>query len=142
MKNVAFLVGKDTERGSVWMKKAVAENLAWQQEMNKVTNRHGETQPSNAGEDGVAKTEAGYTWTQDGDEVEVVVKNCENKRKVSCSFKTGGLKVSYDGKERVSIDLYSKVDVDGCTWTVSGGGDLVVTLEKLDGGISWPRISR
>ena len=140
MRNVDFEVGKDTGGGSEWMKRAVGENLAWQQEMNKVTNRGGETQPSNDGEDGKAKSEEGYDWTQDGEEVEIIVEGCGDKKKVKAQFKPDNIKVVYDGEVKVDLKLYAKVDVDGCTWTISGG-KLVVTLEKMDAGASWTRIT-
>lgn len=44
MTNVDFVVGTDTDRGAEWMKRAIAENLAWQQEMNKIQGKS-ETQP-------------------------------------------------------------------------------------------------
>ncbi|GMH67638.1 hypothetical protein TL16_g04730 [Triparma laevis f. inornata] len=71
MSNVNFKVGEDTDPGSTWMRRAVQENVDWQQEMNKVTNRTGELQPMKDGEGGVAKDEEGYSWTQDSEEVEV-----------------------------------------------------------------------
>ncbi|GMI47223.1 hypothetical protein TrCOL_g5678 [Triparma columacea] len=138
MKNVPFEVGKDTAGGAEWMLKAVGENLSWQQEMNRVTNRGGETQPSNDGEDGKSKVEKGYEWTQDGEEVEVVVDSCPDKKLVKCSFRNDSLKVVYGGEEKVNLKLYAKVDVDGCTWTISGG-KLVITMEKLEPS-SWVRI--
>ncbi len=54
------------------------------------------------------------------------------------SFLPQSLLVRYDGEERLRLALYGKLDVDGSTWT-KDGDTLVLTLQKLDAGISWPR---
>mmetsp|Transcript_14046 Transcript_14046/g.28838 ORF Transcript_14046/g.28838 Transcript_14046/m.28838 type:complete len:420 (-) Transcript_14046:63-1322(-) len=141
MRNVGFEVGRDTDGGAEWMLRAVGENLAWQQEMNRVTNRGGETQKGNDGEDGVSKSEDGYSWTQDNDEVEVVVEDCNDKKLVKCTFRSNSLKVVIGGDVKVDLELFQKIDVDGCTWTVQEGR-LVIQMEKMDPGISWTRITK
>ena len=40
----------------------------------------------------------------------------------------------------VEIELYASIDTDGCTWTLEGKS-LILTCEKQDGGVSWPRIT-
>mgnify|MGYP005857209465 CR=1 FL=1 len=61
--NIDFAAGKDTDSNAAWMQRAVAENFAWQQELNKVTNKN-KTAPI-SGTDGKAAKEEQFTWTQD-----------------------------------------------------------------------------
>ena len=80
MQNGNFIAGIDTDSNTAtWMKRAVSENLTWQQEMNRikgVSNGSVEaTQPSMIGTDGIAAREESYkyTWTQDDDEIKITV---------------------------------------------------------------------
>lgn len=149
MKNVAFVAGIDTDRGAVWMQRAVSENVAWQQEMNQVTGRMGQTQPAAIGTEGNAAVEEQFEWTQDDDELEIVVvlkhdddddsAGVWDKKALKVSFLARSIKVQYKGEAKLSIALYGAVDVDGCTWTIDGK-KLVITCEKANSGESWPRI--
>ncbi len=124
------------------MKRAVSENLAWQQEMNKVTGKDGETQPTAAGTEGKVAQESDFSWTQDEEEIEIGVEFDEDidKKAVKISFFPKSVLVTYKGEEALNLKLYDKVDVDGCTWTLDGKTCLVLTLEKVKGGVMWPRI--
>jgi hypothetical protein len=140
--NLDFLMDVDTDRGAEWMRRAVSENLEYQQAMNQITGNKN-SQPAKAGEDGNVVEEMYYSWTQTDDEIEIVFKfedDCD-KKKFNVKFMPQSVKVMYDGKQAHAITLYSKVDCDGCTWTVDGKRKLVVTFEKADAGVSWPRIS-
>jgi hypothetical protein len=143
--NVDFVAGVDTDRSAEWMQRAVSENLAWQQEMNKVTGRTGETQPAHAGTDGNVAAEDLFNWTQDDDEVELSVpfesssSLAIDKNKVKVTFLPRAVKVKYAGEEKLSIQLHGGIDVDGSTWTIDGT-NLVITCEKADAGEIWPRI--
>ena len=141
LKNVAFEAGIDTDSGAEWILRAVSENLAWQQELNKVTNKSSsERQPSAVGTEGKAAEEANFTWTQDEEEIELVVPLKEvNKKLIKVSFLNRSIKVKYNTDELVAVNLYSGIDVDGCTWTIDGS-NLVITCEKAD-GVVWPRIT-
>eukprot|EP00980_Cylindrotheca_fusiformis_P028919 scaffold22677_cov139-Cylindrotheca_fusiformis.AAC.3 len=138
IQNIGF-EAKDTDRGAEWMQRATAENLAWQQEVNKVTNRK-ETQPAAIGTEGNAAVEVNFSWTQDEEEIEITVPLSDiDKSMVQVSFLSRKVVVEYNKQELVSIDLYSGVDVDGCTWTIDGS-NIVITCEKAGGGSMWPRI--
>ena len=63
-----------------------------------------------------------------------------NKNKVKVLFRPKTVELKYDGKQVDKLDLYSKVDVDGCTWTLDKRM-VVVTFEKMDAGVAWPRIT-
>lgn len=145
MTNVNFVVGEDTDRGATWMQRAVAENLAWQQEMNKVTGQTGRTQPGQAGTDGKAAVEDSFEWTQDDDELEITIPNLAgdsvslNKNSVKVVFLPRLIKIQYNGEEKIVLALYGTIDVDGCTWTIEGT-KVVITCEKADSGQMWPRI--
>jgi hypothetical protein len=138
LQNVGF-ESKDTDRGSEWMQRATFENLTWQQALNKVTNKE-ERQPDTIGTEGKAAAEANFSWTQDEEEIELVVPLSEvNKKLVQISFLNRSINVKYNKEELVSIKLYAGIDVDGCTWTIDGS-NIVMTCEKSDGGTMWPRI--
>ena len=111
-------------------------------QLNKVTNKTGQLQPSNAGEDGNKKQESGYSWTQDGEEVEftLIFPSNVDKKKVKVKVLSKLIKVEYDGEVFMEERLYAAVDVDGTAWTVEGR-ELVVTVEKGEGGVSWPRVT-
>ena len=143
MSNVDFLAGADTSTSAEWMQRATSENLAWQQEMNNISGKKGETQPGQAGTDGNVATEEDFTWTQDEEEVEITVPfgAAIDKSKVKVSFLSRSVKVLYGGKEHVVAKLYGSIDVDGCTWTIDkSSNSLVITCQKADGGQMWPRV--
>jgi CS domain len=144
LKNVSFYLGADTAPDAPWLKAAVTENLEYQLEMNKITGRSDIQQPSVAGSDGKAKEEDGYTWTQTETELEVVVLLPSDavSKQVAVKFNPHKLNVSYQKEPKVSLQLFERVDVDSCTWTLESGSDtkkLVITLEKLEEAY-WPRI--
>ncbi len=153
----------DTTSDRQWLDRAVMENLEYQTALNQITGRTNDVQPDVAGENGVAKAEEGYTWTQTEEEVEIVVPLPDDsdagsgKCMTSIEAKGRGLKVKFypkkivvefAGKELLSLDFFARVDPDGCTWTLDGGNGkssststlLVVTCEKVN-ETSWPRIS-
>lgn len=142
MMNVDFVVGKDTDRAAEWIQRAGAENLIWQAEMNKIQG-NSDTQPPAAGTEGKAVQESGFAFTQDDDEVEVTVEFDEDidKKSIKVVFLPKSLKVTYKGEEALNINIFDKIDVDGCTWQLDGKTKLVVTLEKVQTGVMWPRIT-
>jgi hypothetical protein len=127
---------------SEWMRRAMSENLEQQRLMNSVTGSD-RTQDANDGEDGKAKVEKeGYSWTQTGEEVELVVGvGALAKKELKVQFLGQSVKVNKG--ELLALELFARVDPDGCTWTLEkakgGGSNLVITLEKSE-EVSWPRI--
>ena len=69
-----------------------------------------------------------------------VIRNGEalNKKLIKVAFLANKVTVKYNNGVVVDIGLYSKLDVDGCTWTLDGD-NLVVTGDKLSEEI-WPRL--
>ena len=139
-----------------WMLNAPQENIAWQQMLNEVTGRKGESQPNHAGTEGVAvKVEStdddntcSYSWLQNDEEVELTISLSKkidgdgmkvNKSLIKVSFQAQKIAVKYDGVTVLELKLYSKLDVDGCTWTLDRN-NLVVTCEKASEGEIWPRL--
>jgi len=133
---------------SEWMVRAPSENVAWQQMLNEVTGGQGDSQPSVAGTDGVAaeSTDGLYSWLQNDEEIEITVslsKKIEggssvNKSLIKVSFQMQKIIVKYSSETLLELKLYSKLDVDGCTWTLDSG-KLVVTAEKSNEE-TWPRL--
>ncbi|CAJ1954896.1 unnamed protein product [Cylindrotheca closterium] len=145
LQNVNFEV-HDTNRESQWMQRAISENLIWQQELNKVTNKTSEVQPPAVGTEGNTAEENNFSWTQDEEEVELSVlppmeeSSSFNKKLVKVIFLSKKVKVKYDKQDILDVSLYGAIDVDGCTWTIDGS-NIVITCEKVDTGTFWPRIS-
>lgn len=146
-RNLSLRLGPDTAMDAEWLQRAAMENLDYQIEMNRLTGRSNSTQPPPVAGDGTAQAEEGYSWTQTEMELELVVPlpiatNVKSKD-VQVKFKSQSIQVSYQGQSLVSLELFERVDLDGCTWTIEKKGDepskLVITMEKLETAF-WPRI--
>lgn len=146
----------DIESGDImdttkeWMVRAPQENVLWQQALNEATGRSGETQPNHAGTEGVAAEATGtdgssYSWLQNEEEIELTVPliadDAEkvNKSLIKVAFQPQKVVVKYNNECKVEVQLYSKIDVDGCTWTLDKK-NLVITCEKARDGEIWPRL--
>ena len=148
MTNVDFEMGVDTDGGAEWMRRAVSENLAWQQAMNEATGKSSKLkqmeQPAHAGTDGSVAQESNFSWTQDEEEIELTVPisaSGVNKKELKVVYKPRVVTVSYQGETMVRLDLFESVDVDGCMWTLnSDKTKVVITCEKADPDKIWPRI--
>jgi len=89
----------------------------------------------------VEKDEGGYTWSQKGDEVQVLFKlpKAVTKKDVKVGFKSASLSVAVSGDALLDGGLGGKVDTDDCTWCLaSGGTELQVMLTKQDAKNTWP----
>jgi hypothetical protein len=143
VQNLSFLLGPDTAQDALWLRSATAENLEYQMEMNRITGRN-DTQPDKVG-DGKSKQEDGYSWTQTEEELEVTVSLPKDavSKDVKAKFLPQTIELSCKKEKLLSIRLFEKVDMDGCTWTLdkSKKDDLtiVVTMEKVEQAF-WPRI--
>lgn len=155
MVNVDFEAGIDTNGNAEWMRRAVSENLAWQQAMNEATGKSSSQleqmkQPAHAGTDGSVAQESNFSWTQDEEEIELTVPmpigddtttTAVNKKEVKVVYNPKVVTVSYKGEQVVRLALFESVDVDGCTWTLNNDKTkLIITCEKADSGKIWPRI--
>jgi len=142
----SLVVGPDTDMNSApWIKQAAEDNLNYQMELNRITGQSN-LQPSVDGADGKAKKEESFSWTQTEEELEVVVPlpTVDIKAKqVDVKFRPQSLHVTCQGSNvLVALQLFERVDVDSCTWTIDRQGEqakLVVTMEKMEGAL-WPRI--
>jgi hypothetical protein len=150
-----------------WLQQGAMDNLEYQMQFNSMTgNQKGiqQQQPSVVGSDGVAKIEKGYSWTQSEEEIELIIPLVSTSSSSSSSFQSGtttaavkdNISVTFkprmvqvklkqdDDTVLLSIDLFERVDVDGCTWTMEKGKDsskvvVVLTLEKAEEAL-WPRL--
>jgi len=52
------------------------------------------------------------------------------------------MEMKYDGKVVQKLEgFFEEIDMDGCTWQMAGNsGGVIITLEKAEGGVSWPRL--
>ena len=146
MKNLSFTLDVDASlESSPWMRTAVAENLQHQSEMNKLTGRVGELQPSADGEDGIDKQEEGFSWTQTPEEVEIRIECApeSTSRDVKVKFLPTRVEAKIKTMTVLSIHFFAPVDPDGCTWTFEKNDQptLVLSCEKMD-GVSWPQIKK
>ena len=148
-----------TDKTQEWMLRAPQENIAWQQALNEATGRQGEIQQNHAGTEGVAVQVEGfdeddkcsYSWLQNEEEVEITISltkkiNDEggtnkkvNKSLIKVSFLAQKITVKYGGESILEVIPYSKLDVDGSTWTLDNA-NLVITCEKASEGEIWPRL--
>lgn len=134
-----------------WMVRATHENVAWQQTLNEVTGRTGESQPNHAGTEGVEVHVQGincsYSWIQNEEEVEITIslkkKVVEGmivgKTSIEVDFQPKKIIAKCNGEVVLELQLYSRLDVDGCTWTLDKN-NLVITGEKASEGEIWPRL--
>ena len=127
------------------MIRATQENLLWQQTLNEVTGRTDERQPNHAGTEGVAVQVQGiscsYSWMQNDEEVEITIslKKKVEKSMVKVDFQPRKISVKCNGESMLDIQLYSRLDVDGCIWTLDKD-NLTITCEKASDGEIWPRL--
>ena len=148
-----------TDKTQEWMLRAPQENIAWQQALNEATGRQGEIQQNHAGTEGVAVQVEGfdeddkcsYSWLQNEEELEITISltkkiNDEggtnkkvNKSLIKVSFLAQKITVKYGGESILEVIPYSKLDVDGSTWTLDNA-NLVITCEKASEGEIWPRL--
>lgn len=103
----------------------------------------GKGAPMQEKEEVVEKDEKGYSWSQDGDEVQITCKLQKNatKKDVKVGFKTKTLDVTVHGDSILSGPLAGDVEVDECTWCLVGGGsELQVMLTKSNAKDKWKTI--
>jgi hypothetical protein len=146
VKNLSFLLGPDTAFDALWLRSATAENLEFQMEMNRITGRS-DTQPDKVGQ-GKPKLEKddgySYSWTQTEEELEVTVSLPKDavSKDVKVKFLPQMIELSCKNETLLSIRLFERVDIDGCTWTLDQRKDdlsIVVSMEKVEQAF-WPRI--
>eukprot|EP00930_Biecheleria_cincta_P056261 TRINITY_DN42410_c0_g1_i1.p1 TRINITY_DN42410_c0_g1~~TRINITY_DN42410_c0_g1_i1.p1 ORF type:complete len:544 (-),score=147.14 TRINITY_DN42410_c0_g1_i1:251-1810(-) len=88
----------------------------------------------------IEKDEGGYTWSQKGEEVQVVfkLKKVATKKDVKVGFKTASLSVGVHGEVLLDGGIAGKVDTDDCTWCLANGGtELQVMLTKQSAKDNW-----
>lgn len=140
MTNVSFTT-EDAVTSAVWMQRAVAENVAWQQAMGEATGKASQVQ----GTEGQEVTTDAYAWTQTDDELELRVKSSDasanfEKNQLKVRFQRNFVLVEYQGSTLLRLELYGRLDTEGSTWTLDDGGTtLVVTCEK-EAEALWPRL--
>ena len=143
-RNVDFKVS-DMDSNSEWLKRAATENIEYNMEMQRLAATMKEKgvdaddkSKNLEGEDAVQ----GYTWTQNDDDLEVVVDVPSDAAKgdIKVNFATSSIEVKVRGETHLRLDLYGKVVADECVWTLAPG-KLALTLEKAD-CVSWAKVAK
>lgn len=96
-------------------------------------------------DDGKEKDEGGYSWSQQGDEIQITFKleKSATKKDVKVGFKPKALTVTVSGSSLLNGSLGGEVDVEECTWTLAGGGsELQVMLTKKDAKDIWKALAK
>ena len=139
---MSFRLGEDCGPSAKWLQTAVHENLEYQQAIHDSSGiEKGRLQPPAVASDGVEKVENGFSWTQTVDEVECTVKLIDSSlssKDLKVKFNPRKVTVSVKGIQLFSLELFSNIDPDGCTWTMEIG-KLVLSCEKVD-AVMWPRV--
>jgi hypothetical protein len=136
-------LGEDTSFDAPWLQPATMENLEYQKSLNRITGRS-QVQKAIDGEDGIAKAEDDFLWTQTEEELEVVVPLPVDVKStdVQVKYLSQSMQVIRQKEPLLSLSLFERIDPDGCTWTLDRDGEeqkLVITMEKVEAA-SWPRI--
>mmetsp|Transcript_42155 Transcript_42155/g.68280 ORF Transcript_42155/g.68280 Transcript_42155/m.68280 type:complete len:328 (-) Transcript_42155:89-1072(-) len=135
VENVDFSL-EDLTPGALWMRRAVPENLELQKSLR--PEEHEAAQASGA--DKPASGEAdGYSWQDQGEELEILLQVPEGtgKKDVKVEFKRQEIRVLKPAP--LSLKLFAAVEIDGCSWTMGGPGQVIITLEK-DSKAAWPKL--
>lgn len=142
VENMNFDMPTDAKPNAEWIQNAATQNLEYQMEVNQITGTVGATQAAVDGSDGKVKQESGYSWTQTEEELEISIDlpSAEEvkSKQIQVKFKPKSLVVTCRTEQLLELELFEKVDVDGCTWTLDRP-ILVVTMEKVEQAL-WPRI--
>jgi hypothetical protein len=144
--NKSFVLGYDTAPDAPWLLSATQDNLTYQMEMNSITGQKDTTQPTVAGQDGIAKIEDGYSWTQTESELEINIQlpNEATSKDVNVKFLSNKVQVHYQKNPQLVLQLFERIDIDSCTWTLESNSSdspkrLIISMEKQESAL-WPRI--
>lgn len=97
---------------------------------------YSENQNSEEGE----KEEDGYTWSQEGEKVQIAfnLSKAASKKDVKVVFKQTSITVQANGQTLLDGALNGKVETEDCTWClVNGGTELNVMLTKQNESDKW-----
>lgn len=126
----------DLEASSTWVRRATIENLEFQQSTQ--PDEHDRAQKYAVPDKPAEGAGDGYTWQDQGEEVEICVKveNGTTKKDIKVDFKKAEVRITKP--LALSLKLFKAVDPDGCNWTM-GKGQLILTLEKASAE-AWPQL--
>lgn len=142
MKHPVDMTLSDARLDAEWLTQGAIQNLEYQRQFNEATGTRME-QPPIQGTEGSVSVEKDYIWTQTEEELEVrVALNDDsstapvNKKDIKIRFGSQSLQVL--APKLISIELFERVDVDSCTWTLERN-EVVISMEKQEAAF-WPRI--
>ena len=74
----------------------------------------------------------GYTWKDEGEELEVIFEVAESTSKKDVKIEFRRTEVRMLKPKTQTLKLYKAVEVDGCNWSMGKAGQVILTLEKCD----------
>lgn len=74
----------------------------------------------------------GYTWKDEGEELEVIFEVPESTSKKDVKIEFRRTEVRMLKPKTQTLKLYKAVEVDGCNWSMGKAGQVILTLEKCD----------
>lgn len=135
VENIDFSL-QDLEPSSLWLRRAEVENLEFQKATQ--PDEHERAQQTGVPGKPAEGSGDGYTWRDQGEEVEILVKIEEGatKKDIKVDFKRQEVRITKPVS--LVLKLFKPVDLDGCNWTI-GTGQLILTLEKVSSE-PWPKL--
>ena len=128
VENIDFRI-PDLEVKSPWMTRAVTENL--QQQALTQPEEHAKAQAAPE-EKAASGSGDGYTWKDEGEELEVIFQVPESTSKKDVKIEFRRTEVRMLKPKTQTLKLYKAVEVDGCNWSMGKAGQVILTLEKCD----------
>ena len=141
---------EDLDSGAAWMRQAKTDNYDAAAAVGRVSLEGG-GESASGWPKGAATDRGGrpYTWreTPDGVSVEVALPlpPGTTAKDVVVTFRSRSLavKTKRDGAVLLQIDeLAQPCDPDDCTWTLTGDGDIDISLLKGDAGEKWGSLAK
>jgi HSP20 family molecular chaperone IbpA len=109
------------------------------------TAKENQIQGIDASINGKMKQEAGYSWTQTEEELEVVVTlpiTDVSAKDIKVDFNSQHVVVTCRTKPLLDMSLFEAIDLESCTWTINAHDQratLVLAMEKVEQAL-WSRI--
>lgn len=107
------------------------------------TSKENRTHDISANANGKVKEEAGFTWTQTEEDLDVFIHvpasdSSLTSKDLSIQLDSRHVTVSYRGRPVINMSLFEAISAGTSTWTVEGS-NVLLSLEKVEQAL-WARI--